>query len=78
MDGNPTPQVSWFKANSNETFPKGTTLDFTSVRRSATGFYVATASNGIKKNGLAWVHLDVHCKYVYVNIISKYFIKFKT
>ena len=62
--GLPQPIITWSKAGAESTvISSGTELVFSPVRRSDSGTYICTASNGAVSNASASITLNVQCKY---------------
>ena len=60
--GNPSPNITWFKAGSNQAVGHGETFNVTSVNRSFTGLYQCQADNGVRNASVATAFVNVDCK----------------
>lgn len=58
-DGSPKPTMEWTKLGGQESQLIGTKLEFTSIQRDDAGQYECRAKNGVEKDLVAMVELNV-------------------
>ena len=67
--GNPAPNITWTKDGSSTVLYQGETYSIVNIQRQATGGYTCTAWNGVGGKTNVTATVNVHCKFVYFNLL---------
>ena len=73
-NGNPAPDVVWYRDGSGEIVSRQETMTISDIRRDQAGTYVCQANNSVGQSDPKKIELQVKCEYAYALLARfKYF-----